>query len=202
MMARYYDRFTACYEKWIAPRREELLSDVAGRVLEIGPGTGANLPYYPAGIRWIGLEPNRHMHAQLEARAREHGIDAECRVAGAEGIDLQDGSVDAVVGTLVLCSVPQPERVLGDVARVLRPGGRFLFIEHVAAPRGTGLRRVQRLVRPFWNFWADGCCPDRETDRQIRALGFAEVAIETFEMPRSVGPRFVATHVVGTARKV
>lgn len=200
-MAKVYDRVMRDYEAWIAPRRRELLAGAYGTVLELGPGTGANFAYLPAGIRWIGLEPNRHMHPALSARAREHGVDAACRVAGAEGIEAEDASVDVVLSTLVLCSVPDPERTLAEIRRVLRPEGRFLFLEHVAAAPGSAVRRRQRLMRPIWRFCADGCTPDRETDDLIRSAGFARVDLEAFETPSSVTPAFVSPHVIGTARR-
>lgn len=199
MMARYYDRVQRGYDAWMAPRREAMLSGLSGTVLEIGPGTGASFAFLPRGIRWIGLEPNVHMHAQLQARAAEAGIDAECRVAGADGMDLPDASIDVVVSGLVLCTVPEPARVLAGIRRVLKPGGRLVFLEHVAAPVGTGLRRFQRFMRPFWTFCADGCNPDRETEALIRAAGFAAVEIEAFEAPRDVVPRFVSPHITGYA---
>ncbi len=201
MMATMYDKVQVDYEKWLGPHRAKLLADVRGTVLEIGPGTGVNFAYFDTSITWIGLEPNRHMHAQLQARAAEAGVAAECRVAGAEGMDVDDASVDVVVAGLVLCSVEEPASILADVHRVLRPGGRLVFLEHVAAPRGTGLRRFQRFMRPFWTFCADGCHPDRETERLIRDAGFAEVSVDAFEAPRDAAPRFVSPTIAGYAVK-
>ena len=201
LMARLYDRVMARYEVWIAPRRSALLAGVSGTVLELGPGTGANFAYLPPGTRWIGIEPNPYMHAALRARARERGIDAECRVVAAEGMGVEDASIDVVLCTLVLCSVSDPERVLADIRRVLKPGGRFLFLEHVAAPPGTRTRRRQRLFRVPWRFCADGCTLDRETGVRIREAGFAHVEMDAFEAPGAATPRFVSPHVSGVARK-
>jgi ubiquinone/menaquinone biosynthesis C-methylase UbiE len=111
---------------------------------------------------------------------------------------VDDESVDAVVCTIVLCSVRDLSATLGEIRRVLRPGGRFVFMEHVAAPRGTGLRRVQRLLRPVWQFLADGCTPDRETDAAIRAAGFSHVEIERFRLPREVSV-LAGPHIAGEA---
>ncbi len=198
MMAKMYDKVTADYEEWIAPRKKELFRGLSGSVLEIGPGTGANFPYYDKSIRWIGLEPNEHMHAALRAKAKEHGIEAaEFRTVGAEGMDVPDASVDAVVCTLVLCSVPDPDAVLADVRRVLKPGGRFYVIEHVAAEPRSWRRRKQRIMRPVWQCFADGCTTDRDTASSLRNAGFSAVDLEAFETPQPVVPSWVAPHVMG-----
>ena len=201
LFARYYDRFQARYEALIVPRKQELFAGVTGTVVEIGPGTGSNLRYLPAGSRWIGIEPNRHMHDTLRSRAKEAGIESEIHTAGADGIEVQDAIADVVVSTLVLCSVPDPERTLSEVRRVLRPGGRFLFIEHVAAERGTGLRFLQRIIRPAWYLFGDGCRTDRETGPAIERAGFSSVTIESFRMPTPPVPRWVAPHVTGQATR-
>ena len=185
------------YERVVAARKRALLSEVHGTVLEIGPGAGANLRYYPADVRWIGVEPNPYMDRYLRKEAERLGLAVEVRRGTAERLLVGDASVDAVVSTLVLCSVDDLGRALRETLRVLKPGGRFVFLEHVAAPRGTWLRRLQRLVRPVWRVVADGCHPDRETDAAIAAAGFAEVRLERFSLPMGlVGP-----HIAGVALK-
>jgi len=201
LLARYYDKIMARYERFIAERKRTLFADLPNTVLEIGPGTGANLAYLPKGCRWIGVEPNPYMHGPLRQRAEQLGVEAEFRLATAEGIEMDDGSVDAVIATLVLCSVGDPDRVLEEVRRVLRPGGRFYFIEHIAAPRRTWLRTGQRLLRPAWMWIADGCRPDRETINQIEGAGFSSVAVDEFWMPREITPKFMARQVAGVAVK-
>ena len=179
--------------------KRDLLGDLEGTVVEIGPGAGVNLPYYPAGLQWIGVEPNVHFHPRLRRRAAKQGLRADVIAGVAERLELADASADAVVSTLVLCSVGDQAAALAEIRRVLKPGGRFVFIEHVAAPRGSRLRRVQRFVRPAWGVIADGCRPDRETGRAIEAAGFADVQIERFDadMPIPV----VRPHIAGTARR-
>jgi ubiquinone/menaquinone biosynthesis C-methylase UbiE len=202
LVAALYDRVLRRHEAELAERKRNLLGGLAGTVLEIGPGTGSNFRYLqPAVTRWIGVEANPAMRHRLAEKAARSGIATEIVAGDAAHLDLPDGSVDAVVATLVLCSVEDPERVLREVLRVLRPGGVFAFVEHVAAPSGTSLRRWQRAVRPVWSFLADGCAPDRETARRIAEVGFLDVAIEAFDVPRRAVPRLVAPHIAGSARK-
>jgi SAM-dependent methyltransferase len=185
----------SAYERLVADRKRRLLGPLRGTVLEIGPGTGANLAYLGPEVRWLGIEPNPHMERYLRREARRLGRGIEVRAGTAERLDLMDASVDAVVSTLVLCSVPDQARALAEVRRVLKPGGQFVFLEHVAAPRGTWLRRVQRAVRPAWRLLGDGCYPDRETWQVIARAGFAEVTLERFDLPLPV----MAPHIAGWA---
>jgi len=97
MFARWYDQVMATYEEYIAERKRELFASLSGSVMEIGPGTGANLGYVPEGSRWIGTEPNHYMHDQLREKAGKHNIEAEFAVASAEGIAVEDESIDCVV---------------------------------------------------------------------------------------------------------
>jgi SAM-dependent methyltransferase len=188
---------TAHYERFMSRRKGELFGDLAGNVLEIGPGTGANLPYLPRSIRYIAAEPNPYMHPRLQHAAREHGIDMQLCPVGIEGIDLPDASIDAAICTLVLCSVEDPGAVLADVLRILRPGGRFIFVEHVAAPPGTWLRAAQRAVGPLWRVLGDGCQPDRETWRELEGAGFASLRYERFRAPVPL----VSPHIAGTGTR-
>jgi SAM-dependent methyltransferase len=191
---------TRRYERLVAPHKRALFARLgtagpAPTVVEIGPGAGPNLAYLPPAARYVAFEPNRFMHPHLARAARAAGLAAEIRTLPAERLDLPDSSADAVVCTLVLCSVADPRTVLAHVRRVLRPGGVFLFIEHVAAPHGSCLRRVQRALRPAWRLLGDGCEPDRETDAAIEAAGFARVSIERVRLPIPV----VSPHIVGWA---
>lgn len=185
------------HERLIAPRKRSLLEGLQGTVLEIGPGTGANLGYYQPTVRLLGVEPNPHMHQYLSREAERVGRKMELRNGTAEHLQVADASVDAVVSTLVLCSVRDQRAALAEVLRVLRPGGRFVFVEHVAAPRGTWRRRVQRAVRPVWSLLGDGCQPDRETWHTIERAGFAEVVCDHFRLPVPV----VWPHIAGWAVK-
>lgn len=185
------------HDRAVATWKERLFSGLSGTILEIGPGTGVNLSYYPEGIDWIGIDPNPFMHAYLRSEAQRLGVKADLRQAAAEQIPLPDNSSDAVVSTLVLCSVRDPQTALNEICRVLKPGGRLLFIEHVAAPQGTWRRRLQSGIRPVWRALADGCCPDRETIQAIRDAGFDQLDYVEFELPMLM----FSPHVAGQAQK-
>jgi len=177
--------------------KRSLFSDLDGTVVEIGPGTGVNVPYLPEDLQWIGLEPNPHMHDYIRKRLQERSLDATLRTDSAQDTGLPDESVDAVVSTLVLCSVADVADTLAELRRVLRPGGRLLFIEHVAAESHTPLCWFQHSIRPLWKAVADGCHPDRETGALLRGAGFSSVEFDRF----SIGVPPVSPHIVGTATK-
>ena len=185
----------ARYELWIAERKRALLGSLRGTILEIGPGAGVNLGYYAPGVTWIGIEPNVYMQAHLQKEAESRGMQVDLRTGLAERLEAADASVDAVVGTLVLCSVTSVVSALKEIRRVLKPGGKYVFIEHVAAPRGTWLRRMQRILCPCFRFFAVGCRPDRETGTEIDRAGFAEVQYERFRAPLPV----VSPQIAGVA---
>ncbi len=177
-------------------RKRALLAGLGPTVVEIGAGAGVNAEYLAPGTRWVAVEPNGFLHADLRRAADRSGLDLDLHTATAEALPLPDASADAVVATLVLCSVDDPAAALAEARRVLRPGGRFVFIEHVAAPPETLLRRLQRALRAPWGVVADGCRPDRDTEALVRAAGFSEVTVERFRMPLGL----VAPHIAGTAR--
>lgn len=168
-------------------RKAALLGSLSGDVLEIGAGTGANFGYFRRDVRWTGLEPNRRARAALRTVARAHGHDTEVLAAPAERIPLPDASVSAVVATVVLCSVTDQDAALAEVIRVLRPGGRFVFFEHVAAPRRTWPYRLQRLSAPVNRLIDRGCDPARPTERAIERAGFAETSVRRYAGLRWAG---------------
>ncbi len=147
-------------------------------ILELGAGTGANLGYLPRGTHLYAVEPSLAMHDQLRERCEAAGIEVTILATGAEAVPLPDESVDEVISSLVLCTVTDPDQVLAEVRRVLRPGGRFRFIEHVAAPRKGVRRGLQRTIRRPWGWVFEGCRPDRHTTAAIEAAGFESVTLE------------------------
>jgi ubiquinone/menaquinone biosynthesis C-methylase UbiE len=196
-MALCLSRCVGTHERQVADRKRDLLSDLSGTILELGPGTGINLPYYHPGVRWIGVEPNPFLHPYLQGAAARLGMRITILDGTAERLPIADGSVAAVVSSLVLCSVRDLAVSLREVQRVLRPGGRYVFLEHVAAPPGTWLRRLQRWLRPLIRFLADGCRPDRETWRALEAAGFAPLRLEHFRVRVPI----VSPHIAGVAVK-
>lgn len=122
----------------------------------------------------------------------------DIRSGTAERLEAEDNSVNAVVSTLVLCSVADLSGTLQEIRRVLKPGGRFFFLEHVAAPRGTWLRRVQSGIRPIWQAIGDGCHPDRETWVALENAGFKSVNYQSFRAPV---PAIVSPQIIGVATK-
>lgn len=193
LMAKGTDR----YEQILAQRKRALFSDLHGTILEIGPGAGPNLRYYPADAEWVGVEPNLHMHPYLRREAERLGRPITIETGTAAHLPVPDASVDAVVSTLVLCSVPDVAATLAEIRRVLKPDGRFLFIEHVGAPPGSGLRRVQSFIRPVWSAFADGCHPDRDTGATLDAAGFKRVRYQPFDVPAPI----IRPHIMGVATK-
>ena len=190
-------KVNARYECWIAERKRSLLGELRGSVLEIGPGAGVNLGYYGRGLRWIGVEPNPYMRSYLRKEAERRGLQLDMRAGVAEQLEIPDQSVDAVVCTLVLCSVHDVERVLKEIRRVLKPGAQFVFIEHVAAPHGTWMRRLQDWFTPFLAYFAVGCHPNRETWTSIVGAGFSKTMIQHFQAPTLVP--ILSPHIAGVA---
>jgi SAM-dependent methyltransferase len=157
----------------------------AGEVVELGAGTGANFDYLHPGTRLYAIEPSLQMHERLRSRAEAAGIDVTILATGAEAIPLPDASVDEVISSLVLCTVADQEQVLAEVRRILRPGGRFRFAEHVVAPRRGIRRAIQRVIRRPWGYVFEGCNPGRDTTAAVHAAGFETVVIEHRKLRRS-----------------
>ncbi len=195
LLAKFEDDF----HEEVGPRKAEHIGSLAGTVIEIGAGNGVNFRYYPPGVRVVAYEPNPYMHDRLHASARTHGLDVELCAVSAERLDFEDDTVDAAVCTLVLCTVPDPVQMISEVRRVLKPGGRFFFIEHVAAKPGTFLRRMQNLLLGPWRYVFEGCHTNRETDTLLEEAGFSRVEIDRFTSEKM--PPVVVPQIVGVATK-
>ena len=176
-------------------RRRRLLAGARGAVLEIGGGTGANLANYRDVERVVVAEPDPFMRRRLEQKLADARVPVEVSVAGAEALPFPDGSFDTVVSTLVLCTVPDQEAALDEVRRVLRPGGKLLFIEHV---RAVGSRaRWQDRIEPLWRRLLGGCHPNRDTVAAIEEAWFEIDTIESFHPPIAFSG--LTPHVQGSA---
>ena len=154
----------------LGARRRELLREASGRVLELGAGTGANLPHYPALERLTMTEPDGAMRRRLAPRAAGAPFPVDLLDAPAEALPVASGGVDAVVSTFVLCTVDDPARALAEARRVLRPGGRLLFMEHVRGEGRAGRR--QDRIEGVWSRLCAGCHPNRDTVAAIRRAEF------------------------------
>jgi SAM-dependent methyltransferase len=189
-------RFTPRYNRVSAEVKGRLLGQAAGDVLEIGAGTGANFAFFPPGIRWTGCDPNPSARVYSERAAAQAGVSASWHTASAEDLPFDAGRFDSVVATLTLCSVHSPERVLSEIRRVLRPGGVFLFLEHVAAESSSPLLRRQQRWAPAFRCLA-GCRPNQDTAALVAGAGFSDVRIEPLTLPLPI----VGPHVAGRAIK-
>ncbi len=202
LMAMVYDRMMAGVEEaGLSLWRAELLGEACGATLELGAGTGRNLAFYPDGLtRLVLAEPDRAMRTRLRRAvvATERPLAPEVVDAPAESLPFDDSTFDTVVATLVLCSVREPERALTEVRRVLRPEGRFLFIEHVAAEDRPPRLRWQRRVEPVWRAVAGNCHLTRRTEAAIAGAGLTVERVERASMRKA--PPFVRPTIRGTAR--
>ena len=167
VFATAYDPLTRSLERAIlGARRARLLAGLDGQVLDVGAGTGANLPYLRQASRVVATEPDAAMRRRLAARLAQVTVPVELSSDPAERLRYPGASFDAVVFTLVLCTVSSPDRALAEARRVLRPSGRLIVLEHV---RGTGtLARWQDRVTPLWSLLNAGCHPGRDTAAAIR----------------------------------
>jgi ubiquinone/menaquinone biosynthesis C-methylase UbiE len=176
--AALYDGMSRSEEKgFLGEMRRKLLADVSGDVLEIGAGTGANFEHYAATARVVALEPDPFMLKRAEKKLAELGrANITMQRGPAESLPFPDASFDTIISTLVLCTVADPARALEEMRRVLRPGGRVLFIEHVRADGPGG--RVQDAIRPLWGWFGAGCHPNRRTEATLRDAGWDVVIDE------------------------
>jgi SAM-dependent methyltransferase len=180
---------------WYRSEKNELLPACTGRVLDVGGGAGANFRYYPKGTEVVALEPNRHMHRHLRDEADRYELQLEITDSKGEAMPFSDGEFSVVVGTLVLCSVRNVRSVVGEIARVLKPGGKYHFIEHVA---GRGLcAAYQRLAWLPWRMTFGGCDLRVPTGEILSG----DTAFECQLKRVFLGPRSfpIRPHIVGTA---
>jgi SAM-dependent methyltransferase len=199
VMALLYDPFVWLGELLgMRRRRRALVADAGGRVVEIGAGTGLNVAHYPEGLDELVLtEPEPGMRRKLAQKVGRRALPVRIVDSPAERLPFADASVDTVVSTLVLCTVDNPERALREIARILRPGGRLLFIEHVRASSRFAAACQDALLRP-WRGFAGGCVCNRPTLELMRGCGFTVEADDQVwhGMPSIVHPLIVGSATV------
>lgn len=202
VFARLWSRLAAAGERQgTAELRDRLLASATGRVLEVGAGTGTNFGHYPPAVtEVVAVEPEPRLRALAAAAASAAPAPVRVVDGDAGALPAEGGAFDAAVASLVLCSVPDPTRALAEVRRVLRPGGRLLFWEHVRGD-GAALMRAQRVLdATVWPFLAGGCHTGRDTVAAIEAAGFTVERLERFDFPElRVNLNPIRTQVLGAA---
>ncbi len=201
IFARLFDRLVGKADPREADHRVELLAGLSGRVIEVGAGNGINFANYPRDVtELVAVEPERYLREKAVHAATEAAVPVTVVDGLADALPAEDGSFDAAVASLVLCSVPDQARALGEIARVLKPGGELRFYEHVLSEDEKLQRRQNRIV-PVWRFCGGGCHPNRDTPAAIEAAGFQVERCRRF--PFKPGPLMtvVEPHVIGVARR-
>lgn len=206
-LRRWYDRHVlpylidiACGLAPVQRQRARVVPLASGRVLEIGIGTGLNLPHYVRERvqQIVGLDPEQAMHRLARRRLAQTGLPVELVALSAERIPFADASFDTVLVTYALCTIPAPVAALREMRRVLKPGGRLIFCEHGRAPEAAVARWQDRLT-PLWAACAGGCHLNRDVPALLAAAGFAAPDLQQGYLP---GPRPLAYHYWGTATAV
>ena len=187
-----------CGLPMVQARRRALVPQARGKVLEIGMGTGRNLPFYDRSriTQLVGVDPALQMHSLAQRRSDQAGLDVELVGLTAERLPLPDESFDTVVCTYTLCSIAHPVAALREVWRVLKPGGQFLFCEHGRAP-DAGVARWQTRIQPLWTPMMGGCHLDRDVPALLREAGL-QAEVDQGYLP---GPKLLTYHYWGQARK-
>jgi ubiquinone/menaquinone biosynthesis C-methylase UbiE len=203
LFGRVYARCYDLFMDWIdrsgaAEHRRRLVEEAGGEVLEIGAGTGKNLPLYRVAERVVALDPDPAMRARAHDAALEARVPVEVVEGDGMALPFPGASFDTVVFSLVLCTVPDIERALAEARRVLRPGGTLRFYEHVRAADPHLARWQDRLERP-WGWVGRGCHPNRDTAAVVAAAGFDILSLEEFDFPAM--PPIVRPHVIGIAER-
>jgi len=201
LFARVYARLSAGMEHaGVGEHREKLLAGLSGAVLEVGAGNGLNFGHYPESVSSVlAVEPEPYLRGIAERKAARSPVAITVRDGTAERLPAADGTFDAVVASLMLCSVPDQARALGEMHRVLRPGGELRFMEHVAA-QSPGQRRIQRLAdATIWPACFGGCHAGRDTVAAISAAGFRVTELNRYRLPESRLPWPTTPHARGVA---
>lgn len=199
-----FSRFWTCVaprmdEGGVRERRRELLAGLSGHVLEVGAGSGLNFPWYPQSVASVvAVEPERHLRRKAQAAAKAAPVNITVMPGAAERLDVADATVDAVVFSLVLCSVRDQARALREARRVLRPGGQLRFLEHVRASNRWLGRAQDLLDATVYPLLSGGCHMGRDTATALRHAGFQIDHMTRFAWPPGM-PVPTSQHIIGTA---
>ena len=190
----------ACTSKSIRKQREKVVPKADGTVLEIGFGSGHNLPYYNKKNidKIIGLEPSVHMQKLSKKKLKGFDVNFELITERAEEIPLESNSIDSVVCTYTLCSISNPEMALSEIRRVLKKDGKFIFTEHAASP-DSKINKFQKKIEPLWKVIADGCHLTRDIKTMLAENGFSINNSEDMYLPGT--PKFIGYHIWGLLKK-
>lgn len=200
-----YDKFIlphflncACGSKPIKYQREKVVPMAEGLVLEVGIGSGLNIPYYDAAKvdKILGLDPSEELNRMALKVAEDKGIPVEFILSGAEAMPLPDNHVDTVLVTFTMCTIPEVAAANKEMLRVLKPGGKMIFCEHGLAP-DTNVSKWQSRIDPIWGKIAGGCHLNRDIPGLITAAGFEIEAMEQMYLPST--PKFAGYNYWGTA---
>jgi ubiquinone/menaquinone biosynthesis C-methylase UbiE len=202
IFARVYERLGGKEEEsGEADHRRELLAGASGRVIETGAGNGLNFPHYPETVTSVlAVEPEDYLRERAIEAADEAPVPVEVVDGLADELPAEDESFDVGVASLVLCSVPDQSKALGELKRVIRPGGELRFYEHVIS-ENRGLARAQRITQPVWTFLAGGCHPDRDTASAINAAGFEIEDCRDFFFRPALIVHLAGPKILGRARR-
>ena len=195
---RYLAASAKAEDRGAREHRRRLLAGTSGTVCEVGAGHGINFAHYPTGVvKVLAVEPEPTLRGHAVTAAQRSAVDIEVVDGSADALPVPDSSCDAVVASLVLCSVPDQHTALAEIRRVLRPGGQLHFYEHVRSGRRS-VAWLQHVIAPLWGHFAGGCHPDRDTVGAVRANGFSVTDLDTFAFAPVRGvPPFA--HVIGRA---
>ena len=181
LFAKFYDSLNTLVEWRLKDLRIAICDQAIGDVLEIGGGTGANLKYFSQFSSLTFLEPNPFMAEILSKHAKKLNREIEIISAEGESIPFPDSSFDTVITSLTLCMVNNVDQVMNEILRVLKPGGKFIFYEHVVDKRSTH-KFFQTLLNPIWKYFTTGCNLTRDIEKAIRSTGFQTVEIKSFQL--------------------
>ena len=200
------------YEKYLLPKilnsvmkapeltslRAQLVPEATGNVLEVGIGSGLNLPYYTGDVKVTGIDPSTELQVYAREVAERSGVEVDFLSLSGEDIPCEDNTFDSAVITWTLCTIPNPASALAEIRRVLKPSGKMIFAEHGLSPDAS-VARWQSRINPVWKVIGGGCNLNRNIDEMISQAGFTFEALETGYIP---GPKFATYNYRGVAKVI